>query len=143
MMQVFFDSALSNREFDTRLDYYIKRGFTEEEGLKLLKERQTTFSLEKCIAKYGEIEGKKRWQERQEKWLKNCKRTNFSKISQELFKELIKHLDLNKNEIYFATLDKNKNIDDSGKNYEYYLKLNNIVIKPDFFYKKFKKNYRI
>jgi hypothetical protein len=88
ILESFRESALSNREFDTRLDYYIKRGFSEEDGLKLLKERQTTFSLDICIEKYGEIAGLKRWKDRQEKWLKNCKRTNFSQISQKLFKEI-------------------------------------------------------
>lgn len=135
ILKTFQDSALSDREFTTQLEYYTSRGFSEEESIILLKERQTTFSLEICKKKYGEVEGLNKWKERQEKWLKNCKRTNFSQVSQKLFKEiyeLIKYDDL---EIYFAILDKDKNIDESGKNYEYYLKLNNILIKPDFLIK--------
>jgi len=139
LMQIFFDSALSDREFNTRLEYYTKRGFSEDEGLKLIKERQTTFSLDICKQKHGNELGLIKWKERQEKWLKNCKRTNFSQISQKLFKEVydnIKHMDL---DIYFAILNKEKQYDESGKNYEYYLKLENIVIKPDFFIKNKKK----
>lgn len=52
----------------TNIEYYLTRGFDESEGRKLLSERQSTFSLEKCIEKYGEIEGKLVWQTRQNKW---------------------------------------------------------------------------
>jgi hypothetical protein len=61
--------AAKNRSYTTRLDYWINKGLTEDEAKIALKERQTTFSLEKCIEKYGEIEGIKRWKQRQEKWL--------------------------------------------------------------------------
>lgn len=52
----------------TRIQYFIDKGLTEEEAKIALKERQSTFSLEKCIEKYGEKEGTKRWKERQDKW---------------------------------------------------------------------------
>lgn len=52
----------------TNIEYYLTRGFDESEGRKLLSERQSTFSLEKCIEKYGEIGGKFVWQARQDKW---------------------------------------------------------------------------
>lgn len=107
LIQTFRDSALSDREFNTRLDYYIKRGFSEDEGLKLIKERQTTFSLDICIEKHGEEEGLKIWKERQDKWLKTLddktdeekleikkKKLNgsgYSKISQDLFWNIQKH----------------------------------------------------
>lgn len=51
-----------------RIEYYLARGMDEEEARAALSERQTTFSLEKCIEKYGEEAGLARWQERQEKW---------------------------------------------------------------------------
>lgn len=60
--------AIKNRSYNTKLDYWLNKGLTEEEAKIALKERQTTFSLEKCIEKYGEIEGTKRWKERQDKW---------------------------------------------------------------------------
>lgn len=49
----------------TRIQYFIDKGLTEDEAKITLKERQATFSLEKCIMKYGKIEGTKRWKERQ------------------------------------------------------------------------------
>ena len=73
----------------TRIQYFIDKGLTEDEAKIALKERQSTFSLEKCIIKYGEIEGTKRWKERQIKWQntlnskseEEIKRINMSKSS--------------------------------------------------------------
>ena len=44
---------------------------TEEQAKNALAERQRTFTLEKCISKYGEEEGLRRFSERQQKWLKS------------------------------------------------------------------------
>lgn len=52
------------------IDYYKEQGHTEEEAKKLLSDRQSTFSFEKCIEKYGEIEGNIKFNDRQEKWQK-------------------------------------------------------------------------
>jgi len=49
-------------------EYWIKKGFTKEDAKKIISKKQSTFSLEKCIEKYGEEDGTKRWLERQEKW---------------------------------------------------------------------------
>lgn len=51
------------------LEYYMNKGMSEEGARAALKERQSTFSLKKCIEKYGEEEGTRRFKERQEKWL--------------------------------------------------------------------------
>lgn len=53
-----------------QIEYWINRGYNEEEAKLLVSERQKTFTLEKCIEKYGE-EGLKRWKERQNKWIKS------------------------------------------------------------------------
>lgn len=47
-----------------------------EKAKKSLHERQSTFSLEKCIKKHGEIEGTKIWKERQTKWQTTLKNNN-------------------------------------------------------------------
>lgn len=52
----------------TKIEYYLAQGMTETDAAAALSKRQTTFSKEKCIAKYGKIEGTKRWADRQEKW---------------------------------------------------------------------------
>ena len=54
--------------YTTSIQYFIDMGHDNETAAKLLKERQTTFSLEKCIERYGEESGIKRWRERQQKW---------------------------------------------------------------------------
>lgn len=53
---------------NTKLEYYTHKGLSEAEAKLALSERQSTFSLEKCIDKYGEIDGKIIWQTRQDKW---------------------------------------------------------------------------
>ena len=115
-----------------RIDYYTSRGYTEEEAKKLLKESQSTFSLEKCIQRYGEAEGKLRWNERQEKWLNNYHKQNFSWVSQRLFWSIYDKIKDKYSDIYFATLDENKSEDKSGTNHEFTLQLPNRSIKPDF-----------
>jgi hypothetical protein len=134
-ISTFAKQAIKDRISDTTLQYYLDRGYNEEESTKLLKERQTTFSLEKCIEKYGDVVGHERWMGRQEKWLNNYKKVNYSKISQELFisiYETLKEIGFDE-KIYFAKLDKDGSIHDTNKNYEYRLKLNKSYILPDFF----------
>ncbi len=67
-------SALSQKDATdmkpTQLGYWIKKGYSEEEAKIKLSERQTTFSLEKCISKHGEIEGRIIWKNRQDSWLR-------------------------------------------------------------------------
>jgi hypothetical protein len=67
------ENAIRNRQYNTKIDYYINKGYSETEAKALLKERQTTFSLKKCIKEYGEEEGTKLWKERQEKWQNTLK----------------------------------------------------------------------
>lgn len=114
-----------NSNDSTTIDYWLKQTDGDlEEAQKLLTERQSTFSLEKCIQKYGEEGGKKRWNERQEKWMKNNKKSNFSKISQELFWAIYNQLEF-KEQIKFAELGEKYNN-------EHVLKLDDITVRPDF-----------
>ncbi len=59
--------------FNTKIEYWLAKGFSKQEAKLKLKQRQTTFTLKKCIEKHGEIEGKKVWQQRQEKWQNTLK----------------------------------------------------------------------
>lgn len=127
--------AIKDRISDTTIQYYINKGYSQDDSEKLLKERQTTFSLDKCIEKYGYDEGYKKWIDRQEKWLNNYQKVNYSKISQEMFISIYNELlSLGFYEkVYFAKLDNNDSIHESKNNYEYRLKLNKSYILPDFF----------
>lgn len=62
------EKAIKNRSYTTTLDYWIKKGFSEVEAKQIISKRQSTFSLEKCIEKFGKEEGLKIWNKRQEKW---------------------------------------------------------------------------
>lgn len=115
-----------------QIGYWLKKGYTEEESKKKISERQTTFSLQICIDKYGKKIGKEVWLNRQIKWIENYKKSNFSKVSQKLFWSIYEFV--KEDEIYFATL-KNGQKDDSGKNNEFRLKLDTCAVIPDFFIK--------
>jgi hypothetical protein len=90
-------------KYPTKKEYYLQRGFTEEEANNKISSIQNRFSLEICIEKYGQIDGLKKWKERQLKWMNTmsskseaekldiikrkssyCKK-NYSWISQKLF----------------------------------------------------------
>jgi len=62
------DTRKENHSYNSTLEYYLTRGYSEEEAEKALSKRQSTFSLEKCIQRYGEEEGTKVWKERQDNW---------------------------------------------------------------------------
>lgn len=59
---------------------------SEEEAKYALSERQCTFSLEKCVKKYGEEEGLKRFNIRQEKW-QNTLNNKSNKEKEEINKK--------------------------------------------------------
>jgi len=63
-----------------QLQYWLNKGLSEEEAKKALQKRQQTFTLEKCIKKYGKIDGQKKWQERQDKWKSTLKNKSFEEI---------------------------------------------------------------
>jgi len=54
--------------YPNQIGYWLKQGYSEEESKQKVKERQTTFCLDKCIEKYGKEKGIERWEQRQEKW---------------------------------------------------------------------------
>lgn len=63
------ESRVENNSYSTTIDYWLK--FTDgnlEEARRLLSERQSTFSLEKCVEKFGQIEGLLRFEDRQTLW---------------------------------------------------------------------------
>lgn len=79
-------------------EYYLSRGYTLEEAREFirLEGQKRAFTLEKCIERYGEENGIKRFNERQKKWMKSLHdammaRGNTiaqSNISMDLFNKL-------------------------------------------------------
>jgi len=60
--------AINNRSYQTKLDYWIGKGYSLEEAKIKHSARQRTFSKAICIQKHGEEKGLKIFQERQDKW---------------------------------------------------------------------------
>lgn len=102
----------AGKKGSANIEYWINKGYSNEEAKLKRSERQTTFSLDKCIQKYGEEEGKKRFTERQIKWGKSLSsggklKISYSKISQELFYKLLEHYDINdRDKIFFGSHNK-------------------------------------
>lgn len=65
------NNIVKNTIKQTNIEYYLNQGMSKEDAKKALHDRQATFSYEKCIKKYGEIEGNKIFSNRQQKWLKS------------------------------------------------------------------------
>jgi hypothetical protein len=55
---------------NTQVEYYMHKGMSYEEAVKARANRQSTFSLDKCIDRLGKEEGQKRFLKRQTQWLK-------------------------------------------------------------------------
>lgn len=60
----------------TQYKYWMNRGYSEYNAKLKVSELQNTFSLDICIAKYGEIDGKTRWDDRQKLWHKTLHANN-------------------------------------------------------------------
>lgn len=62
---------------NTSIEYYTSRGMSEEEAIIARSERQSTFSLDKCIAEHGEVKGIQVWSDRQIKWMSSLQDKSF------------------------------------------------------------------
>lgn len=90
----------------TSVQYYLNKGYSQEDADSLRSERQRTFTLEKCITKHGEEEGRRIHKERNVKWSakvetkyqngefskmpKSLNSCIYSNASKRLFGELLK-----------------------------------------------------
>jgi hypothetical protein len=125
--------ALKDRVSPLTLEYWLARTEGDEEkARKLLSERQRTFTLDKCIEKFGEEEGRKKWIARQEKWIKNYRKKSYSFISQELFWRIQEEIKFENDEIAFATFNNGKKTSNVSENHEAKLFLDNRLVLPDF-----------
>ena len=151
------DAREANGNNSLTVEYYVNKGFSIDEAKKKLKERQSTFSLEKCISQYGEDEGRKIFAERQEKWqstlkskpIEEIERINkakmlngkgYSKISQQLFNEIMLVIGNEYINVYYATNNPNLDFNEymvhdnnTQCNFflDFYVKDNNKVIEFD------------
>lgn len=122
------DSLSKNGTRNTDVRLYLKKGLGLCQAIEALKERQAVGRLSKFIERYGEEEGRLRWEKRQEKWLSNYKRVNFSAASQQLFAGIIERGYAGN--VYYATF-KRENMN-GYENKELRLKIGGKIILPDF-----------
>lgn len=151
------DAREANGNNSLTVAYYINKGFSIDEAKKKLKERQSTFSLEKCISQHGEDEGRKIFAARQEKWqntlkskpIEEIERINkakmlngkgYSKISQQLFNKIMLVIGNEYINVYYATNNPNLDFNEymvhdnnTQCNFflDFYVKDNNKVIEFD------------
>jgi hypothetical protein len=95
------------------VEYWIHRyGQTPEEARLSVSRQQSTFSLEKCVLKYGVEEGQRIWSERQQKWQDtlNSKSTEERKIIDKKKKSIILYDNVPKSET-ISILKRTRNMD--------------------------------
>lgn len=144
----------------TQIGYWMKKGYTEKESKYKISERQKTFTLERCIERYGDVNGLKIWNNRQINWSSKMKNTlltrnyrrDSSKPEIELVTKIVEILNLNSdehfsilNQQFFIYDSKNKNfftydfvIKNKMKVIEFngdYWHCNPLIYKDDFFNK--------
>lgn len=101
----------------TRIEYWLSKGYSTEESKIKLKDRQSTFSYDKCIKKFGEKEGYIIWLERQNKWQKTLIQNGYLK---ELTQEEKTKFDYYKKRVWSITkiqpIETLENYSNRGKN---------------------------
>lgn len=84
-----------DRLLPSNIEYWTTRGYSHEAAVSKVSESQTTFTLEKCIEKYGKEEGVKVYNERQVKWQSNMDYSTFdTKVTWELYLNKYESLDI-------------------------------------------------
>ena len=124
-LQSKLNKRVLKRKSPKTIDYWVNNGFSENEAREKISEIQSTFSLEKCIEKYGETDGYKRWKQRQEKWQKSLHENGnlhigYSAVSQELFNEILKHYpEEERDYVFYGSKNKEYSIKNKENNYYY------------------------
>lgn len=123
-----FQSQSSNKNdfskiiYNTKIEYYLNRGFNNEDSLYLLKERQNTISLIKNINKHGICDGTKIYNNlvlNRSNYL-GCSKKGYSDISQNLFNDIMNNYKCCDNDIFYATKNKEYKINKSLSGYWLY-----------------------
>lgn len=116
---------VKNRTSTKCVDYWLKKGYSKEEAKAIIAKSQSTFTLQKCIGKYGQENGLKKWKDRQNKWQKTLHdnknlHVGFSNVSQELFNILTNFYDEEeKDYIFYGSKNREFTIRKNDKTYVY------------------------
>ena len=131
-----------------QIKYWVNKGYSEDEAKQKVSERQRTFTLEKCIEKYGEEEGTRRYIDRQKNWSAKVElqyqqglfskiphsqnSSIYSKFEKDIVDSIIELLDINIDDIYCYKTSQFRleNTNESCKNkiFSYDLTIGNKII---------------
>ena len=131
-----------------QIKYWVNKGYSEDEAKQKVSERQRTFTLEKCIEKYGEEEGTRRYIDRQKNWSAKVElqyqkglfskiphsqnSSIYSKFEKDIVDSIIELLDIDIDDIYCYKTSQFRleNTNESCKNkiFSYDLKIGNKII---------------
>lgn len=130
------DSRDENDSITTRIEYYLNRGYSQEEAEIMLRQRQQTFSLKICQEKHGKVGGYIVWKDRQIKWQDTLNNLPDDEKQRILYEKVLG----SNQSIIGKSLIANELFDsfeipnaEYGHN-EKLIKMNNTYIKPDFTY---------
>ena len=122
------DTYKYKKQRNVNIEYYLDKGFSIIDSKNMLKERQTTFTLEKCIIKHGLDKGTEVYNKRQKEWSKKmfnentCMSTGRSMIADKFVEELIKEINNETitNQFLYGNNEKfiYDNIEKKGKRYD-------------------------
>jgi hypothetical protein len=73
-------SVETRKKNSITLDYWIAQGYSINDAIELQKNRQKTFTLDKCIKKYGIDDGLGVFLKRQAKWQETIKSKSFTEL---------------------------------------------------------------
>jgi hypothetical protein len=128
-------SRIDNNNDNTKIEYYTSRGFSEDGAKIELSKRQSTFSKQSCIDKYGKQKGLEVWSKRQEKWLSSLNSKSEDEIKAINRKKASPGCNISKAEYEILKELKNNNFDihhqfciSSEKGYIYDFRMENKII---------------
>lgn len=118
----------------TRLQYWLNRGLTEEAAVEALRKRQTTFSLNICIEKYGIEEGYERWKQRQTTWIEALHDRSEAEM-QDIIKRRTRYFGMSRIacNLFSEISDENCVFKKDAQGTEYVIKSEGQFISVDFF----------
>jgi len=124
-----------SQNMPNQLGYWIKKGYTEDGAILKIRERQTTNSVDAIMKreKCDIYEATEKRKNITSKWLSSLPTKSYSNISQELFWSIYMIIKEEYLDIFFATLNENKCLEDVGKNYEYKVKTDKTIRSLDFY----------
>lgn len=91
------------REKPCTIEYYTKRGYSEEEAKKIISTKTISNGLDFYIKKYGEEEGPKRYEERIKKWsYKLFQGRKTSSVANDFISEILSDSQINEDDFLYG-----------------------------------------